>query len=147
MAGKKGRNASFKLDNLAGVLTDLSRKGTKISRQFPTEILETTTFQPPGDSKEKMPGVTDFKYSIEGNADSAVATHLMALRGKDAPTGGTEGEGFDFEDGPEGTASGKRKITGKVFLASYSEETDVNGINKFTAELEGHGEASVGTFA
>lgn len=147
MAGKKGRIASLKLDNLAGVLTDLSRKGAKISMKFPTEILETTTFQPPGGSKEKTPGVSDVQINFSGNADSVVATHLLALRGQSEPTGGTEGEGFDYEAGPEGTAAGKRKISGKCFLAEYSEDIDVNGINTFTATLEGHGEATPGTFA
>lgn len=147
MAGKKGRNASFKLDVLGGALTDISRYLKKVSRSYPTEMLETTTFQSPGGHKEKIPGVSDFKLDIEGNAEAAIATHLMALRGQDCPTGGTEGEGFDFEDGPEGTATGKRKFTGKVFLASYSEETDVNGVNTFSATLEGHGGVTVGTFA
>lgn len=147
MAGKKGRIASLKLDNLAGTLTDLSRKGAKISINFSTEILDATTFQPTNGAKEKMVGVSDGKISFEGNADSTVATHLLAIRGQGEPTGGSEGEGFDFEIGPEGTASGKRKLTGKCLLASYGEEVDVNGINKFTAELELHGDVTVGTFA
>ena len=144
MAGKKGRIASLKLDNQAGTLTDLSRKGAKISTNFTTEILDATTFQPPGGAKEKMVGVSDGKISFEGNADSVVATHLLAIRGQSEPTGGTAGEGFDFEIGPEGTATGTRKLSGKCFLASYAEETDVNGINKFTAELELHGDVTVG---
>lgn len=143
---KLGRNASIKLDNLAGVLTDISRKGTSVDADFPTEILESTAFQSPGDAKEKIPGDNDVKFNIQGNADSTVALHLMQLRGKDAPTGGTEGEGFDYEIGPEGSASGKRKWTGKFFLASYKEQI-VRGVLKFTAELEGHGDVTVGTFA
>ena len=147
MAGKKGRIAHLELDNSSGTLVDLSRKGNKISLQFPQEILDATTFQPPGGSKEKTPGVSDFKFNVEGNADSFVAAQILAIRGLSEPSGGTEGEGFDFVVGPEGSASGKRKFTGKCFVSSYSEEVDVNGINKFSAEFEGHGAPTVGTFA
>jgi hypothetical protein len=147
MAGKKGRNASIKIDNAAGVLTDISRKGKKVSLNFPTEISESTTFQPPGGAKEKTVGDSDFKFTLEGNADSAAATHILGLRGKGEPTGGAEDEGFDYEIGPEGSASGKRKFTGKCLLAEYSEEIDVNGVITFSAQFEGHGDVTVGTFA
>lgn len=142
---KHGRRASIKLDNLAGVLTDISRKGTSVNIDREAELLEVTAFQ--ADAKEYIVGFKDGKIQIEGNADSTIATHLNAILGESEPTGGTAEEGFDFEIGPEGTAATKRKYTGKCLLVKYSENLGVGQANKFSAELQCTGDVTVGAFA
>ena len=143
---KHGKKASFKLDTLANVLTDISRKLTSISSNFDVDLEDVTAFQATGDAKEYLVGYNDGKISIEGNADAAIATHMMAIRGKSEVTGGVVDEGFDFELAPDGTTSGSRRFTGKCLLAKYSETTPT-GVNKFSAEFQCVGAITVGTFA
>jgi len=142
---KHGRNVSAKLDNLAGVLTDISRKGTSVNIDREAELLEVTAFQ--AGAKEYIVGFKDAKIQIEGNADATIATHLNAILGETEPTGGTAEEGFDFEISPEGTATGKRKYSGKCMLVKYNETMGVNQANKFSAELQVTGDVTVGTHA
>lgn len=142
---KHGKNVSVKLDNLAGTLTDISRKGTSVNIDREAELLEVTAFQ--ATAKEYIVGFKDAKIQIEGNADATIATHSNAILGETEPTGGTAEEGFDFEIGPEGTTTGKRKYTGKALLVKYSESMGVGAANKFSAELQVTGDVTVGTFA
>lgn len=142
---KHGRSVSVKLDTLAGVLTDRSRKGTSVNIDREAELIDVTAFQ--AGAKEYIVGFKDAKIQVEGNADSDIATHLNAILGETEPTGGTPEEGFDFEISPEGTGSGKRKYSGKCVCTKYTESMGVSQANKFTAELQVTGDVTVGTHA
>lgn len=134
---KHGKNASFKLDNAAGTLTDISRKVNNVQLPQEAELLEVTAFQ--ATAKEYIPGFKDGKISFEGFADATIATHLNAILGQEATV--------SFEYGPEGTTSGYRKYTGEAVLIKYDESAQVSAANKFTAELQISGAVTVGTFA
>lgn len=134
---KHGKNASFKLDDSGGTLTDISRKVTNVQMPQNAELLDVTAFQ--ATAKEYITGFKDGKISFEGNADAAIATHLLGILGQEATV--------SFEYGPEGTASGKRKFTGEAVLIKYDETTQVSQANKFSAELQISGAVTVGTFA
>lgn len=71
MAGKKGRFASVLLNQF-----DLSRYLKKVAPGVSVEILDATTFQPPGGAKEKMPGLSDGKMSAEGLFQASDGTEL-----------------------------------------------------------------------
>jgi hypothetical protein len=135
---KRGRDADFRLDNAAGSLIDLSRKGMSInfSREAPPD--EATAFQPPGGDREYISGgFKDNKFDVEGFVDATVATHMNAILGQEATS--------SFQIGPEGTTSGNRKYTGECFLTNYVEQI-VLGVNKFTASFQVTGQVTVGTY-
>jgi hypothetical protein len=142
---KHGRKASVKIKNLAGVLTDISRKTNSCDVQMDVENLDTTQFQ--ATSKEYTLGYKDTKTPIAGFADDTIALLLLAILGEENSTGGVDGEGFDIEIGPEGTAVGKRKYTGKVKLTKYTESMKTNAANSYTGELQWVTDLTVGTFA
>lgn len=140
-----GRKTSFKLDTLANVLTDISTKLNNVDFPGEAEIIDTTTFQQA--AKTYIVGFKDNKISLQGNWDAAIDAHLFALLGVSEPTAQPSNEGFDFEYGPEGTTSGATKYTGKALLMKFAKTTAVNGVAKFTAELQVTGDALRSTFA
>lgn len=142
---KHGRKAHIELDNLAGVLTNITRKSTTINLDRDVETEETTAFE--ATNKEWTLGFKDAKATLEGNADAAIASQLNDILGETEPTGGAAEEGFDIAWGPEGNASGKRKYSGKVYVTKYTESTSAKGTNKFTAEVQFVSDLTVGAYA
>jgi hypothetical protein len=140
-----GRNTSFKLDKLDNTLTDISTKLNNIDFPQEAETLDTTTFQ--AAAKTFIVGFKDNKFSLQGRWDATIDAHLAAILGVGQPTGQTENEGFDFEYGPEGTATGKTKYTGKAVLVKYQTSGAVSAVSSFTAELQITGDVTRGTFA
>lgn len=140
-----GKNSSFKLDNLANTLTDISTKLTNVDFPSEAELLETTTFQ--ATAKTYIVGFKDNKLSIQGRWDATIDSHLNAILGQGEPTGQTANEGFDFEYGPEGTTTGKTKYTGKAYLVKFQRTGAVNAVSGFTAELQITGDTTRSTFA
>src|SRR5262249_3290760 len=138
MAAKRGLSASIKIDNAAGVLTDISRSVKTVNFSRDAELLDATTFQAPGGDKEFIVGFKDNKFDIEGNADAVVATHLNGIAGQEATV--------TFEYGPEGTTAGNRKYTGECVMVSYKESTPAMGLNTFTANFQITGQVTVGVY-
>ncbi|MEN3329012.1 MAG: hypothetical protein V7638_3819 [Acidobacteriota bacterium] len=140
-----GRVTSFKIDNLANTLTDISTKLNNVDFPQEAELLDVTTFQ--ASAKQFIVGFKDNKISLQGRWDATVDAHLAAILGVGEPTAQTTNEGFDFEYGPEGTSTGKTKYTGKCYLVKFSRTSPVNGAASFTAELQITGDATRSTFA
>lgn len=140
-----GKNTSFKLDTLGNVLTDISTSLTNVDFPSEAELLETTTFQ--ASAKTYLVGFKDNKFSITGRWNAAIDAQLNAILGQSEPTGQPANEGFDFEYGPEGTASTKTKYTGKAVLTKYQRTGAVNAVSGFSAELQITGDTTRGTFA
>lgn len=138
MAGKRGLNADIRIDNSSGTLTDISTYTKEVNFSRDAELIDATTFQPPGGDKEFIVGFKDNKFDISGNALAALATHLNGIAGQEASV--------SFQYGPEGTTSGNRKYTGECFLVSYKESTPVGGLNTFTASFQITGQVTVGTY-
>jgi hypothetical protein len=134
---RHGKNASFKVDNSGGTLTDISN--TLNSVTFPREIetLETTSFG--SSTRSYVVGFSDATISIEGSFDATVDAHLAGILGQEASV--------SFEYGPEGTTTGLVKYTGEALMTSYETSAGVGDIVTFSAEFQVTGAITRGTFS
>lgn len=134
---RHGKNASFKVDNSGGTLTDIST--TLNSVTFPREIetLETTSFG--SSSRSYVVGFSDATISVEGSFDATVDAHLAGILGQEASV--------SFEYGPEGTTAGYVKYTGEALMTSYETAAGVGDIVSYSAEFQVTGAITRGTFA
>ena len=134
---RHGKNASFKVDNAAGTLTDIST--TLNSVTFPREIetLETTSFG--SSNRSDVVGFTDATISIEGSFDATVDAHLAGILGQEASV--------SFEYGPEGTTAGQVKYTGEALMTSYETSAGIGDIVAYSAEFQVTGAITRGAFA
>ena len=134
MAGKKGRNASVLLNEY-----DISRYLKKAAPSVGVEMLDGTTFQPPGGGKEKVPGTSDGKISAEGffqakdgtdgDAASLIDDILHAIRGaEDASVLTVSPENAD--------AVGRRALLMLVHESNHAVETPVDNLIMTQAEFE-----------
>ena len=139
MAFKHGKNASFKVDNSGGTLTDISTYLNEISLPRSIETGETTSFQTSGGAKTYVVGLNDSTVSISGTWDSTLDAHLAGILGQDASV--------SFEYGPEGTSSGSVKYTGEGLMTSYETSSPVADVVTFSAEFQVTGTVTRGTFA
>jgi hypothetical protein len=134
---RHGKNASFKVDNSGGTLTNIS--DTLNSVTFPREIetLETTSFG--SSTRSYVVGFSDATISIEGSFDATVDAHLAGILGQEASV--------SFEYGPEGTTAGQVKYTGESFMTSYETAAGVGDIVTYSAEFQVTGAVTRGVFA
>lgn len=137
MAFRHGKNASFKVDNAAGTLTDISAYLNEITFPQTIETGETTTYGK--SAKTYIVGLSDSTISISGMFDSTVDAHLAGIKGQDATV--------SFEYGPEGTASTRVKYTGEAILTSYETSSPVADVVTFSAEFQVSDSVTRGTFA
>jgi hypothetical protein len=134
---RHGKNASFKVDNSGGTLTNIS--DTLNSVTFPREIetLETTSFG--SSTRSYVVGFSDATISIEGSFDATVDAHLAGILGQEASV--------SFEYGPEGTTNGLVKYTGEALMTSYETSAGVGDIVTYSAEFQVTGAITRGTFS
>jgi len=134
-----GIGTSFKLDNAANVLTDISTYLDGIDGSSDQDEVDGTTFQP-GVSvpiKNIIPGFATKGFSLSGKWSPAAETFFSGIESK---------QGLDYEYGPGGTAVGQTKITGLCSCLSYTgPQSSVDGITTFTVELR-VSSRTVGTF-
>lgn len=139
MAKIHGKNASFKLDNSAAALIDLSSYTDSDEIELSVDLEEVTAFQ---DGAEKnVVGIKHGKFSVSGAWDGAAAAidaHLSGIYGLDATQ--------TFETGPEGTATGKVRYTGECRLESYKVTVPVKGRVDWSAEFRADGTVTRNTF-
>lgn len=131
-----GKETVFKVDNAAGVLTDISAKLNGVNFPQTVEVAETTTFG--AASKAFIVGMKDSTISIEGKWDSVVDAHLNGIYGVAATK--------TFEYGPEGSAAGKVKYTGECILTAYNPSNPLDDAEPFTAEFQVTGDVTRTTF-
>jgi predicted secreted protein len=139
MAFKHGKNASFKVDNSGGTLTDISSYLNEVSLPRSIETAETTSFQTAGGAKTYVVGLNDSTVSISGTWDATLDAHLAGILGQDASV--------SFEYGPEGTGTGAVKYTGEGLMTSYETSSPVADVVTFSAEFQVTGTVTRGTFA
>jgi len=134
---RHGKNASFKVDNSGGTLTDISNTLNSVS--FPREIetLETTSFG--SSSRSYVVGFADATISVEGSFDATVDAHLAGILGQEASV--------SFEYGPEGTTAGQVKYTGEALMTSYETSAGIGDIVAYSAEFQVTGAITRGAFA
>lgn len=139
MAFRHGKNASFKLDNSGGTLTDISAYCDEVSLPRTIETAETTTFGVSGGSKTYVTGLNDSTISVSGKWDSTLDAHLAGVLGQEAS--------LSFEYGPEGTTSTRIKFTGECIMTSFEVGSPVGDVVSFSAEFQVTGPVTRGTFS
>ena len=134
-----GIGTSFKLDNAANVLTDISTYLDGIDGSSDQDEVDGTTFQPgvAVPIKNIIPGFATKGFSLSGKWSPAAETFFSGIESK---------QGLDYEYGPAGTTVGMTKITGLCSCLSYTgPQSSVDGITTFTVELR-VSSRTVGTF-
>lgn len=131
MAGKKGRNASVLVNEF-----DLSRYLKKVAPSVSVDILDATTYQPPGGHKEKLPGVSDGKISAEGFFQASDGVTADAIDDVFHDLKGSETQTV-LTVSPEGaSAVGKRCHLMLVDETSHTTEAVVDQLIMTQAEFE-----------
>lgn len=140
MATTHGKDSTFKIDNGAGTLTDISASVNSVDFSWESEVAESTTMG--SEAKTYISGLTDATFSIGGVWDDAASTGgqtvLSTLPGKETSS--------SFEWGPEGSATGAVKYSGECWLTSYTESAPVGDIVAFTADFQVTATITIGTF-
>lgn len=143
MAFAHGKSTKFQLDSSAGSLVDLSTYCDNVTMPRSVETGETTTFSASGAAKTYIIGLNDATISVSGKWDSALDSHMEALRA--AQAAGTN-LSATFEYGPAGGTAGLVKYTGESLLTSYEVDSPVGDVVTFSAELQVTGVITRTTF-
>lgn len=127
----KGIGASFKLEDGASpsTLTDISTYLDNIQGTSDVDKLDATTFQPNVASplKSEIAGFRTRGFTLTGKWTAAAETFFSAVEGA---------EGINYEFGPEGTTTGKTKISGTCNVLNYSgPQASIDSIETFTCEI------------
>lgn len=132
---KHGKNAVFKLDNAADVLTDISSYLNSVNMPRSADTDETSVLGQT--SKTHIPGMKDGTISIEGNFDPTVDEILDAAVGAEK----------SFEYGPQGSGVGSVKYTGQCICTSFEPNTNTGARGTFTAQFQLTDDVARGTYA
>ena len=139
MAQGIGRDAAFKLDDKTGTLVEVSTDLTSISFDTDKGIADVTTM---GDNyRDYLAGIADAKIGIEGIYDplGGKAGSIVFLHAH-----GTATSSISWELYPQGTASGKPKLNGEMFLVSASLPSGLDDAVTFSAQYQNTGTVTVG---
>jgi hypothetical protein len=139
MAGLSGAGASFKLGDASNVLTEIATYCNDISSDASTDELDATTFTPGATAPTKsiVFGATERTFTLSGRWVAAAETFFTAIDGL---------QNRSYEYGPEGTATGKTKISGTVNVGAWSgPQQAVDGVIGFIITLKVNSR-TVGTF-
>ncbi len=130
MAFTGGTLAVFKVDDVAGTLTDISAYLDTSALNRTAGAYDTSVYGV--GSKQYIPGLKDGRIPIGGPWDPTVDGVLAGILG--TPTTGSLG---DFEFFPQGNTSGLVKYSGKAILVAYSgPSAPVDGRVGFTGEFQ-----------
>lgn len=124
----RGIQTRFKIDNSAGVLTDVSTYIDSVQGSSDTEFLDGTNFQPDATSplKNEIPGFASKGYSITGKWSEAAHAHWSAIEGS---------QNLEYEYRPD-DPNVDINIRGTASCGSYSgPQTSVDGIVTYSVEL------------
>ena len=139
----RGIGASFQIGKASSPsdLQDVSSYLNKIDKSSDVDRLDATTFQPnvAAPLKVEIAGFRTRGFTLSGVWTKAADDFFASIEGA---------EGLDYQYGPEGTTSGKQKLTGTVNCLNYSgAQSEVSGITSFTVDLSITQEDAASTFA
>ena len=139
MATGHSRDAVLKIDNPAGTLTDISTDVTGVTFAGPKGVVDVTTF---GDNyRDYLAGVADATLELEGIYDPAAgkAGSILAVLAH-----GTATQTVSWEYHPQGTASGKPKLSGEALVTNFTAPSALDEAVTFGASLQNTGTVTVG---
>ena len=133
MAFIHGKKASFKVDNSAGTLVDISAYCKEVNLSRSIDTAETSTFG--SGVKTYVAGLTDGTLSVSGQFDAAGASTvdsvLSGILGQEASV--------TFEYMPNGSiavGANNPKYTGEAICTSYEVSASVGDVVAFSAEFQ-----------
>lgn len=122
MSFSHGNDAELKIQNAAGVLTDISTYLTSISMPREIEANETSTMRTR--DRTYVPGLRNRTVSFEGRWDATL----------DALLDGITGMVRTFEYSPAGAGTGLVTYAGSLILTSYEPSTPHDDVADWSAE-------------
>ena len=135
MAYGHGKDAALSVTKWTNNDTFLTAYLTSVDWSQSADTAEASTL---GDSaKEYIPGMTDATASVEGIFDPTAGTLLGSMVG---------GTAAPFQYGPQGTASGKVKLSGSWICTGFSAPSSRDDAVTFGAEFQVTGAVTIGTF-
>lgn len=132
MAFQHGRFTIFKVG-----ATDLSAWTDNTDVTDEADVHETTVYGKT--AKTKVGGLLNSAFKVGGTYDTATGGPELTLRPLIGATS-------TIELGPEGSTTGKKKITGAIVVKSFNTSHPVAGMVKWTADLEGSDSLTIGTY-
>jgi hypothetical protein len=117
--------------------TDFSTKTFSVSPDFSAENVDQTTFQSTYRSKEQ---------SFKNGTIQAVYKYDTTIYGQLAAIY-NGGDTITFEFGPDGTTTGKPKVTGSMFITNFGTPVTVGDRIELSVSFETSGAITFTTFA
>jgi hypothetical protein len=133
---RHGRNTSFKIENSANVLTDISNTLRDVSFPISVDTPETTAFG--STVKTYVIGIKDARFTIGGMFDATADAVLEGIFGMEAAR--------DFEYGPEGAIATRKRYTGECYLVNKTVSGSVGDMVSASCEFQVTGPITVGVF-
>jgi len=133
MAFKHGSKATFRLDNNAGSLQDLSTYISSVGMPFEMDTASIDVMG--GTYKQSVTGLAGGSISLQGKFDPVLDAHMNGIL-----FGITGGASVSFEYKPQGGSS--PVYTGECWLTSYEVTTDVGDAGSWSATLQTTGTIS-----
>lgn len=133
--------STFKLDDSGGTLRTVTPYVNNIDGLPGTRDLNDVTAL--GDNGHRfIPSIENGKFSISGDYDATASTGiytvLSSLRSATATA--------SFEYGPEGTTTGKAKLSGESWLSAFNITSKVGSQVSYKADFQIDGAVTVGTY-
>lgn len=143
MAFVHGKNSTFSVDDSGGTARNLTAYIDEISGLPGGRDLATVTAM--GDSGQRyIPGLQNGEFSISGHYDPTVTTGPQAVLSALTLTASATST---FEYGPEGSTTGKVKLSGECWCEKYEINSSATDKVSFSASFKVDGAVTVGTFA
>jgi hypothetical protein len=135
------KDSVFFLDNAAGALQNISTYVDKVSTGFELDETEVTTFG--ATFRQFITGFAEATVKISGNWDRTFDVQMAAL--VEAFRGSTV-TAVSFQYGPEGNATGDKRISGECILTNYEVESSVQDQVTWSAEIRPTGTITHDTY-
>lgn len=141
---RHGKSASFKLDNSAGSLTDISNVIEEVSLSRSVETAETTALG--NSSKTYIMGLQDGTISVSGKFDGTVDQMIQGTIAALA-SGSLASASFEYKANSTTTSATNPAYTGECFITSYEVSAPVGDVVTFSLDLQITGDVTRATGA
>lgn len=132
MAFVHGKKSVFKVDDVAGSLTDISAFCEEVSLSRDIETAEVTTFG--DDAKEYITGLTDATVSISGKFDAGTASAIDPVLS--GILGSASTVSWAYRVNSASTSATNPEYQGEAIMTSYEVSGSVGDAVTFSAEFQ-----------
>jgi len=141
MTFRHGKDAVFSLDDSGGTLRDVTIYLNQVTGLPGARALsEVTAFTDQG--TKSIPGLANITFSIAGHFDATATTGIFTVLNSLRTATATA----TFQYGPEGTTTGRVKITGECWCTELTVDATVSDRVPIAASFQVDGVPTVGAF-